>query len=105
MTRLTALPPRLAKADTRRIKPDPKRADPELLSAAHRWWRETVINRAGHRCEWVENGRRCTRGDRLFADHIVERKDGGDPLDPSNGQALCGKHHTLKTTNERARRR
>ena len=43
------------------------------------------------------------RGDhRTFADHIRERKDGGDPLDPANGQCLCGQHHTLKTVAARA---
>jgi hypothetical protein len=40
----------------------------------------------------------------MFADHIKERQDGGDPFDPANGQCLCGAHHTLKTGRERARR-
>ena len=40
----------------------------------------------------------------MFADHIVELLDGGDPLDVSNGMLLCGKHHTLKTNRERDKR-
>jgi hypothetical protein len=40
----------------------------------------------------------------MFADHIKERRDGGDPTDPNNGMCLCGSHHTIKTQRERARR-
>ena len=40
----------------------------------------------------------------LYADHIKERRDGGDLLDPENGQALCAAHHTRKTASERMRR-
>ncbi|UYW33150.1 hypothetical protein [Methylorubrum extorquens] len=34
----------------------------------------------------------------------MERRDGGAPLDPANGQALCPKHHSEKTARERAKR-
>lgn len=64
-------------------------------------WRAAVIRRANGRCQ----GKGCTRtGTRLFADHIVELRDGGAPFDVSNGQALCGSCHTTKTNEERARR-
>jgi 5-methylcytosine-specific restriction protein A len=33
----------------------------------------------------------------MFADHIVEIKDGGALLDLRNGQCLCGSHHEIKT--------
>jgi 5-methylcytosine-specific restriction protein A len=33
----------------------------------------------------------------MFADHIVELKDGGLLLDLRNGQCLCGAHHEIKT--------
>ena len=36
-------------------------------------------------------------GTRLFADHIVELRDGGNPFELANGQALCGSCHTIKT--------
>jgi 5-methylcytosine-specific restriction endonuclease McrA len=40
----------------------------------------------------------------MFADHIVERRDGGEPLDRWNVWLLCGRCHTRKTAAERARR-
>jgi len=40
----------------------------------------------------------------MFADHIIEIKDGGARLDPANGQSLCGKHHTIKTAEQKASR-
>jgi 5-methylcytosine-specific restriction enzyme A len=109
-TRLSALPPRVARADTRRVRrvrPPPKRADPELLTSAYRAWRAEVLHRAGYRCQWVEGGQRCMKSapdHRLFADHIVERADGGTVLNPANGQCLCGQHHSLKTAMVRAKR-
>jgi 5-methylcytosine-specific restriction protein A len=30
-------------------------------------------------------------------DHIVERKQGGDDFDWSNLQAMCNRHHNIKT--------
>lgn len=86
---------------------EPKRADPELLTAEHKAWRKAVLERAGYRCQAIENGQRCTKAapdHRLFADHIVERKDGGAKLDPANGRCLCGSHHTQKTLAARLKR-
>jgi len=40
----------------------------------------------------------------MFADHIMERKDGGLALGPANGQCLCGQHHSLKTAYGNAKR-
>ena len=106
MSRIKVVGTRIAVTDTRRVKLPSKQADPELLTVEHRQWRKAVCSRAGWRCEWVEGGRRCPvkAPARMFADHIVERRDGGDPLDPSNGQCLCGSHHTRKTAAARARR-
>lgn len=100
------LRPKLRTLDTRTVRPLAKKADAELLTSEHKAWREIVIQRAGHRCESIDNGRRCEvrAPARLFADHIRERRDGGAPLDPSNGQCLCGKHHTLKTARRRGER-
>jgi 5-methylcytosine-specific restriction enzyme A len=95
------------KGDGRTVGPEPKRADPFYYSAGHEQFRQAVLQRAGHRCEWIEDGKRCTKSapqHRLFADHIKERRDGGDPTDRSNGMCLCGSHHTIKTQRERARR-
>jgi nitrite reductase/ring-hydroxylating ferredoxin subunit len=40
----------------------------------------------------------------MFADHIVEVKDGGAKFDLANGQCLCGSCHTRKTAAARAQR-
>jgi len=102
------MPSRIPLLDTRRLKPEPKRADPVLHTAGHRQFREVVLNRAGWRCEWVEGGQRCTAsratGQTMVADHKVERADGGDPFDPANGQCLCTKHNTLKGVQARVAR-
>lgn len=106
MPKLRTMQPSIRTIDTRTVKPAPKRADADLLTLEHRAWRAEVLRRAGYRCEEVEGGRRCAVRSpaRLFADHIVERRDGGDPLDPSNGRCLCGSHHTRKTAAVRAAR-
>lgn len=86
--------------DTKAIGHLPE-TEAHLGTKAHRDWRNGVIRRAGARCEWPG----CDRAEpRMFADHIKERSDGGALLDPDNGQCLCGKHHTIKTNQERAKR-
>ncbi|WP_232629142.1 HNH endonuclease signature motif containing protein [Methylobacterium sp. Leaf118] len=105
MARLTTLAPRLCALDTRTSRPPPKQADPELLTAEHKAWRLEVLKRAHWRCQWPGCGAQGGRGGvRLYADHIVERRDGGAALDPANGQALCSRHHSLKTARARAER-
>ncbi len=99
--------PRLATAEHRTVPLRPKTADAHYLTPEHRAWAEYVIGRAAGRCEQVTNGIRCEKAlpqHRMFADHIVEKQDGGALLDPDNGQCLCGAHHTLKTNAERAKR-
>jgi 5-methylcytosine-specific restriction protein A len=101
MPRLTNLRPRLSTGDTRRLTPPPKQVDQHYSTSEHRAWRAEVIRRSGGHCQWPG----CQRaGVRLFADHVIEIKDGGAPLDVANGQALCGGHHTAKTMRERAKR-
>lgn len=97
--------PNLGTLDTRTARPAPKQADPELLTPEHKAWRQEVLKRAGWKCQApgrTAHGRRG--GVRLYADHIVERRDGGAPLDPGNGQALCPRHHAKKTAQARAAR-
>jgi 5-methylcytosine-specific restriction endonuclease McrA len=45
----------------------------------------------------------CGSNDRIIADHIIERRDGGADLDPANIQLLCQSHHAAKTANARRR--
>lgn len=92
-----------------KLTPKPKQVDPFYQSAPYLAWREAVISRAGRQCEDVDErtGLRCTKAEprhRMFADHIKERRDGGDPLDLANGRCRCGAHHSRKTAAERAAR-
>lgn len=100
--------PRLAAHDTRTARPRPKQADAELLTPEHRAWRLAVCRRAGWRCEWVEQGRRCEAsagtGYVMVADHKIERGDGGVLYDEDNGQCLCVSHNTLKGNRSRVAR-
>ncbi|MCE4223415.1 HNH endonuclease [Methylobacterium sp. C25] len=105
MPRISILASRLSTLDTRTARPAPKVADTQLQTAEHKAWALEVKRRAGWRCQWHGCGVRGGNGGvRLYADHIVERKDGGAALDPANGQALCPKHHQVKTARARAER-
>lgn len=108
MPRLHSLRPRLRTIDTRTAKPLPKKAASVYQTPEFKEWREQIVARAGRRCEAIDHhGMRCIRSepyDRMFADHITELKDGGEPFDIGNGQCLCGSHHTAKTLAARARR-
>ena len=69
--------------------PAPRQVDGHYLTKEHVTWRFQVLARAGQQCQ----ARDCKTprrgfGRRLFADHIIELRDGGAPLDPANGQAL-----------------
>src|SRR5215470_3184794 len=102
MPKLRSLAPMVRTIDTRTAKRDPLYATPEF-----RAWRAKVVARAGGRCEVVTHGYRCTKAQpihRLFADHVIEVKDGGAPFDVANGQCLCGPHHLMKTAQARRNR-
>lgn len=98
---LRCAPPMLRRADLSAARVPPKTADAYYLTPEHRAWSKEVVKRAGFRCQGAGCG---ASGVRLFADHIVEIKDGGARLDPSNGQALCGACHTKKSAAARIAR-
>lgn len=101
MAKLRTLAPHIATLDTSCARPLPKITEAHYHTPEHREWSRKVIERADGRCQ----GRGCGRtGVRLFADHIIELKDGGAPLDLNNGQALCGSCHTTKTAEKRRER-
>lgn len=79
------------KAPAGRLRPDSRCLD-VYHDPRMREWRRLVVERAAGRCQMCG-----ARGTRLWADHIVEIKDGGAPFDLSNGQALCPSCHTRKT--------
>lgn len=82
--------------------------DPTYHALEYKAWRTQVMQRAGSRCEVVdEHGHRCTRAYpqyRMYADHIVELKDNGHPFDINNGMLVCASHHTEKTIKVRTMR-
>lgn len=109
MARIPTLGSRIATLDTRKAKPLPKKADPHYQTAEHEQWARKVKNRAGWRCEHVENGVRCERsrahGDRIYADHILEIRDRPDlKLSLDNGAAKCAEHNVRKGIEARAMR-
>ncbi len=68
-------------------------------------WRKFVnylIRKRGRRCENAQ----CRRNDmtRIFADHIVEIRDGGELFDENNIQLLCSSCHVKKTLRVRGER-
>jgi 5-methylcytosine-specific restriction enzyme A len=100
MTRLRRLTPVIRTVDTRTTRPPQKRNLAIYVTPQFRAWRAQVVARAGNRCEYVEDWQRCSRAHpthRMYADHIVELRDGGHPFDLSNGQCLCAVHHEKKT--------
>jgi 5-methylcytosine-specific restriction protein A len=103
MTTIRTAPTRIAATDTRKVKPPPKRAAPIYNTREYREWRRLVVTRAHGRCQ-DPNCATSTRRTRLFADHIVELRDGGEPFDPANGLAVCGSCHSRKTADRRAKR-
>jgi 5-methylcytosine-specific restriction enzyme A len=101
LTKIRASKPRIATRAPRIASP--KVAAPIYQTAEYRNWRAAVIGRSGGHCQDPA----CAdpmRSTRLFADHVVELRDGGAPFDVANGVALCGACHTSKTMRERARR-
>src|SRR4249920_3540681 len=105
---LRSLTPVVRTLDTRTTPLPPKQADPIYQSPEFKAWRAAVVGRAGGRCEAVDkDGRRCSKAfpeHRMYADHVVELRDGGSAFDPRNGQCLCASHHELKTLATRASR-
>ena len=103
---LKQLAPPVRTLDTRTVRSPIKVKDPIYNTPEFMAWRAAVIERAGHRCQAVDQrGMRRTKArpdHRMYADHIIELRDGGAVLDLSNGQCLS--HHTLKTVAARARR-
>lgn len=98
MARLTMIGSRIAKLSGKSIPMPPKQRAAIYATDEHTAWAKAIRDRAQGRCD------KCGReGARLYADHIVELKDGGT-YDLMNGQALCGSCHTAKTLAARRKR-
>jgi 5-methylcytosine-specific restriction protein A len=89
------------------VRPPPRQINRVYNTPEFAAWRAQVVKRAGYRCEAIVDGQRCSKATphhRIYADHIVELSDGGQPFDINNGQCLCASHHERKTAAARARR-
>lgn len=64
-------------------------------------WRDLVASIKRERGNFCQ---RCGSSHRVIGDHIVERKDGGAELMPSNVELLCQPCHNTKTSKARAAR-
>ena len=107
MTKLRSLAPMLRARDTSTTRLAPRFRDPAYTTPGYKQWCIRVKQRAGYHCEAVVNGHRCDRAypeHRMYADHIVELKDGGSLTALSNGQCLCSQHHEIKTVAARVQR-
>lgn len=96
LARLTSAPRRVAPAPSR-VTAAPKVAEKFYLSKE---WRALRAGRMLDADYFAAKAR--AKGERLILDHVRERKDGGDPLDPANTQWLTFSEHQAKT--ERAKR-
>jgi 5-methylcytosine-specific restriction endonuclease McrA len=88
-----------------RLRSSTKRDDTNRPNAAqrgycdrrHRKWRQAVLTRDAWACQ------HCGRIDQAnHADHIVPVAAGGDRYDVANGQCLCLRCHSRKTSRENA---
>lgn len=70
------------------------RANARYSNQQHRMFRKIVLDRAGHRCQAIDNGKRCRVTERLQAHHLV-RLQTQTNYDPNKGVALCPKHHAI----------
>lgn len=104
MARLAMLKPLVRTLDARTAPLPPKTAAPIYSTPEYARWRNAVITRAGGRCQDASCRAQHYPGQRLFADHVKELRDGGAPFDITNGMARCGSSHTAKTMRERAKR-
>ena len=106
MPTLRTLAPRIRSVRPR-VELPPKQREPIYATPQFQTWRAQVVARADGRCEAIDRGHRCSKAapeHRMYADHIVELRDGGKPFDVANGQCLCASHHQFKTMAMRNRR-
>ena len=82
-----------------------KRADSFYTSPEWRMFIAGVIAKRGRRCEDPNHDPSLAReGVRIFGDHVVELKDGGEALNETNVLLRCGSCHTRKTAQARQAR-
>lgn len=96
--------PMVRSANLAIARTSPKKTDSIYGSAAYAEWAEAVKKRDGYRCVDPACKGPHYPGQKVYADHKVEVKDGGAKFDVANGITRCASSHTFKTNRERARR-
>jgi 5-methylcytosine-specific restriction protein A len=99
MARLRQAPARVDRAPARIAYPD-KVADPFYRTQDWTRLARDIKRQRGSCCEACGMPHA-----NLIADHVIELKDGGAPLDPLNIQIMCHACHNAKTARERSARR
>lgn len=99
MGRLKALGARVGSVPAK-VRAAPKVVEGFYSSAA---WRGLVADRKRDP-DYALARQRAKPGERMILDHVVERKDGGADLDPSNTEWLTFSEHQAKTARARAAR-
>lgn len=93
------------RVDLKVVAPAPKFVDPFYQSSEWRAFVARLVRERGRVCEdRACDGATHAPGMRVFADHLVERKDGGADFDPDNVLLRCGASHSRKTAATRAAR-
>jgi 5-methylcytosine-specific restriction endonuclease McrA len=100
MSKLPIRNARIKPKDRRTAPPKPKVAEDFYGSAAWKGLRERLRKERGGRCETPG----CRSHGRVILHHIVERKDGGAPLDPRNLIFQCDPCHGAVTARNRSLR-
>jgi 5-methylcytosine-specific restriction protein A len=87
------------------VKTVPKHTNAFYLTPEWRRLVGDLVHQRGRRCEKCGQLRdQDGRPIRVFGDHVIELRDGGALLDPSNVQLLCGSCHAKKSIAERIKR-
>lgn len=79
-------------------------ADPRYRTKRWRNLKTQAHRRDGYRCVIPGCKVDTTPKHSLYADHIIEVRDGGAFWDLNNLQTLCYEHHNAKTADVRAQR-
>ena len=113
MPTLKARPPRIIARDTRAVRPPPPPAGgrgPKITvafygTAAWKTLMREIIAERGRQCQDPA----CTtpnraRGKRVYGDHVVELRDGGEPLAKWTVMLRCASCQGLKSAEARRQR-
>ena len=96
---------KVAASQRAKVKVAGKVPDSFYQSPAWRALMDEIIRMRGRICQDPEHdASKPKSGIRIFGDHIIERRDGGAPLDAGKILLRCGSCHTRKTAVARAAR-